>query len=64
MKAPDTSDWARVATVDVSASGIARWRWSTTEDDVDNHDPYRLRFNIPNHGHSNTVRVLVTTPDS
>lgn len=57
------STWMKVARERVRDEGRLRWRWETTDDEIHNWTSWRLRYVLPGHGHSDTVKVRVSTPD-
>jgi len=58
-KAPGSDRWERAATVSVSDTGKAKWRWRTRRSDAVQDAPYLLRFKIPGHGRSDTVEAWI-----
>jgi hypothetical protein len=60
---PRATEWTKVARVRVRKEGRVGYRWETTEDDIHNFTSWRFRYVLPRHGHSDTVKVRVITPD-
>lgn len=60
---PHSDAWEKVAMRRVRERGKIRWAWSLSDEDIYNYTPWRFRFTIPQHGHSNTVQVLVRSSE-
>jgi len=59
-KGPFEGDvWERWATVEISATGLMRYRWETTQADGAQESPHFVQFRIKGHGVSNRVKVRV-----
>lgn len=58
---PGSNVWMRVDAVRVSDRGRMWWRWKTTFQDADRHDPYTFKFQI--HGVSSLVWTWVLYRD-
>lgn len=59
LKAPGDDRWKDVDTVTITDAGRMKWRWHTHRPDADQQHPYRLRYRIPGHGTSDTVKAFV-----
>jgi len=60
---PRAAGWEKVAAVRVRDEGRLGYRWETSFDDVHNFTSWQFRYVLPRHGHSDTVKVRVITPD-
>jgi hypothetical protein len=60
---PHSDEWKKVALRRVREQGRIRWAWSLGDEDIYNFTPWRFRFAIPHHGHSDTVRVLIRSSE-
>lgn len=60
---PRADAWSPVAHVRVRPEGRLKWRWETSDEDIHNFTSWRFRYVLPGHGHSDTVKVRVITPD-
>ena len=52
-------DWHKVATRALDDDGKYRYRWHTTEDDIDQGTPYKFRVRLPGHDTSPVHKVYV-----
>jgi hypothetical protein len=60
---PRATEWIKVARVRVRDEGRMSYRWDPSDSDIHNFTSWRFRYVLPQHGHSDTVKIRVITPD-
>jgi hypothetical protein len=56
---PNDSAWEKWATVPISAKGVMKYKWHTTQADGEQENAHFVQFRIAGHGKSNKVKVYV-----